>query len=132
MLEPLFGGGPSKDLGGLYFEPTLFINVPEGSEILKKEVFGPVLTFQTFQTEEEAIKIANDTDFGLAATVFSGDQARGERLAKKLKAGTVWENTFYARDLSAPFGGSKQSGIGREGGTYSFDFFCDVKTVAKK
>lgn len=128
---PLFGGSPSE-LGGLYFEPTLFTDVPEDAEILKKEVFGPVLTFQTFQTEEEAISIANDTDFGLAATVFTQDPVRGERVAKQLNAGTIWLNTFYARDLAAPFGGSKQSGIGREGGTHSFDFFCDIKTIAKK
>ncbi|WP_342431074.1 aldehyde dehydrogenase [Neobacillus sp. FSL H8-0543] len=130
--KPLFGGGPSKEQGGLFFEPTLFIDVPKDAEILKKEVFGPVLTFQTFKDEEEAIRMGNDTDYGLAATVFTGEETRGERVGQKLRAGTVWVNTYYARDLKAPFGGSKQSGIGREGGTHSFDFFCDVKTLSHK
>lgn len=128
----VYGGNVSEQLGGLYFEPTLFTDVPEHAEILKEEVFGPVLTFQTFSTEEEAIQMANNTEYGLAATIFTGNEARAKRVGSAITAGTVWINTFFARDLSAPFGGSKKSGIGREGGDWSFDFFCDIVTLAHK
>jgi acyl-CoA reductase-like NAD-dependent aldehyde dehydrogenase len=128
----LCGGRVSPTLGGLYYEPTLFIDVPPGSEILKREVFGPVLTIQPFATDEEAIRLANDTDYGLAATLFTQDAARADRIAGALVAGTVWVNCFYVRDLSAPFGGARQSGIGREGGQWSFDFYCDVKTIVHR
>lgn len=127
-----YGGKVSEKLGGLYFEPTLFVDIPEHAEILKEEVFGPVLTFQTFRTEEEAIEMANNTEYGLAATVFTGSAERAQRVGSAIIGGTVWINTFFARDLSAPFGGSKKSGIGREGGDFSFDFFCNIQTVAYK
>lgn len=126
----VYGGKVSETLGGLYFEPTLFTDVPSGAEILKKEVFGPVLTLQTFKTVEEAVHMANDTDYGLAATIFTKDEAKARRVAGAVVAGTVWVNTFYARHLAVPFGGSKISGIGREGGRWSLDFFCDVKTLS--
>jgi aminomuconate-semialdehyde/2-hydroxymuconate-6-semialdehyde dehydrogenase len=125
----VFGGGPNEDLGDLYYRPTLFVDAPAGSEILTQEVFGPVLTLQTFEDEEEAVRMANDTDFGLAAILYTGDPARAERVSAQLVAGTVWVNCFFVRDLAAPFGGSRKSGIGREGGTWSFDFYADVKNV---
>ena len=123
------GGGPNAELGGLYYRPTLFVDVPPGSEILRKEVFGPVLTLQAFADEEEAIALANDTDYGLAAILYTGDRDRAERVTARLIAGTVWVNCFFVRDLRAPFGGSRNSGIGREGGKWSFDFHADVKNV---
>jgi len=125
----LLGGGPNEELGGLYYRPTLFVDVPAGAEILRKEVFGPVLTLQAFRDEEEAIALANDTDYGLAAIVYTGDRERAERVSARLVAGTVWVNCFFVRDLAAPFGGARSSGIGREGGTWSFDFHADVKNV---
>jgi aminomuconate-semialdehyde/2-hydroxymuconate-6-semialdehyde dehydrogenase len=125
----VLGGGPNEDLGGLYYRPTLFTDAPTGSEILTQEVFGPVLTLQTFATEDEAVALANDTDYGLAAILYTGDPVRAERVSELLVAGTVWVNCFFVRDLSAPFGGSRNSGIGREGGTWSFDFYADVKNV---
>ena len=128
----VYGGNVSEHLGGLYFEPTLLMDAPAGSEILKREVFGPVLTFQTFESEDEAIALANDTDYGLAATIFTGDEQRAQRVSTAVSAGTVWVNCFFVRDLGAPFGGNKQSGIGREGGKWSFDFYCDVKTVCSR
>jgi 5-carboxymethyl-2-hydroxymuconic-semialdehyde dehydrogenase len=123
----LLGGGPNDDLGGLYYRPTVFVDAPERSEILCDEVFGPVLTLQTFATEDEAVARANDTRYGLAATLVTGSRERAERVSARLSAGTVWVNCFFVRDLSAPFGGNGESGIGREGGTWSFDFYCDVK-----
>ncbi|MCK2241682.1 MULTISPECIES: aldehyde dehydrogenase [unclassified Crossiella] len=125
----LHGGGPNTDLGGLYYQPTLLTGAAPGSEILTEEVFGPVLTLQRFRTEAEAVALANNTRFGLAAAVVTGDPERAERVTHDLVAGTVWVNCFFVRDLRAPFGGSRESGIGREGGDWSFDFFCDVKNT---
>jgi aminomuconate-semialdehyde/2-hydroxymuconate-6-semialdehyde dehydrogenase len=125
----LLGGGPNEELGGLFYLPTLFGDVPEGAEVLRREVFGPVLTIQTFETENEAIAMANETDYGLAAILYTGDRARAQRVSERLIAGTVWVNCFFVRDLRAPFGGAKSSGVGREGGVYSFDFYADVKNV---
>jgi aminomuconate-semialdehyde/2-hydroxymuconate-6-semialdehyde dehydrogenase len=125
--KPVLGGGPNTDLGGLYFRPTILTGAEPGSEILTEEVFGPVLTVQTFATEAEAVEMANNTRFGLAATLVTGDPGRAERVSSELDAGTVWVNCFFVRDLGAPFGGNGKSGIGREGGDYSFDFYCDIK-----
>jgi 5-carboxymethyl-2-hydroxymuconic-semialdehyde dehydrogenase len=127
--KAILGGGPNEDLGGLYYRPTLFVDVPPGAEVLRKEVFGPVLTLQTFEDEEEAIALANETEYGLAAILYTGDRERADRVASRLVAGTVWVNCFFVRDLHAPFGGARSSGVGREGGVYSFDFYADVKNV---
>ncbi|MEO3975672.1 aldehyde dehydrogenase family protein [Streptomyces sp. CAU 1734] len=130
----VIGGGPGTgDSGtgesGLHYRPTLLTDVAQESEIVQEEVFGPVLTLQTFTTEEEAVGLANGTRFGLAATLVTGDRARAARVAAQLVAGTVWVNCFFVRDLRAPFGGSRDSGTGREGGGWSFDFHCDVKNT---
>jgi aminomuconate-semialdehyde/2-hydroxymuconate-6-semialdehyde dehydrogenase len=127
--KAVVGGGPNEELGGLDYRPTLFVDAPVGSEILTQEVFGPVLTVQAFADEDEGIELANATDFGLAAIVYTGDPERAERVSARLVAGTVWVNCFFVRDLNAPFGGSRNSGIGREGGVWSFDFYADVKNV---
>jgi 5-carboxymethyl-2-hydroxymuconic-semialdehyde dehydrogenase len=127
--RPLLGGGPNEELGGLYFRPTILVDAKPGSEILTEEVFGPVLTIQTFSDEHEAVAMANDTRFGLAATLVTGDPDRAERVSARLDAGTVWVNCFFVRDLGAPFGGNGRSGIGREGGIWSFDFYTDVKNT---
>ncbi|MEV5703664.1 aldehyde dehydrogenase [Actinoallomurus sp. NPDC052274] len=125
----VIGGTPNEELGGLYYRPTLLTDVAQDSEIVQEEVFGPVLVLQTFDTEDEAVRLANDTRFGLAATVATGDRERAERVGAQLVAGTVWVNCFFVRDLQAPFGGSRESGVGREGGNWSFDFYCDVKNT---
>jgi aminomuconate-semialdehyde/2-hydroxymuconate-6-semialdehyde dehydrogenase len=125
----VLGGGPNDDLGGLYFRPTILVDARPGSEILTEEVFGPVLTIQTFATEEQGVAMANNTRFGLAATLVTGDPERAARVSARLGAGTVWVNCFFVRDLGAPFGGNGKSGIGREGGSWSFDFYCDVKNT---
>ena len=88
-----------------------------------------MLTLQTFDTEDEAIAMANGTEFGLAAVLFTGDPERADACRRRLVAGTVWVNCFFVRDLRAPFGGSRHCGVGREGGTWSFDFYCDVKNT---
>jgi len=128
---PILGGGPNVELneatGGFFYRPTVFEDVDRSMEITCDEVFGPVLTLQRFTTEDDGVAMANDTEFGLAATLVTGSQERAERVSSRLRAGTVWINCFFVRDLSAPFGGSGRSGIGREGGTWSFDFYCDVK-----
>ncbi|MBV1876289.1 MAG: aldehyde dehydrogenase [Pseudomonadales bacterium] len=123
-------GGKPHEKGGFYFPPTLLTNVEQDWEISQREVFGPVLTWQTFTSEEQALEMANNTKYGLAAMLFTRDAERVARIGRAVVAGTVWVNCFFVRDLSAPFGGCRQSGIGREGGNWSFDFFCDVKNVA--
>ncbi|MFD8498935.1 aldehyde dehydrogenase [Amycolatopsis sp. NPDC059657] len=125
----LLGGGPNTDLGGLFYRPTLLTDVAPDAEIVTEEVFGPVLTLQTFDSEAEAVALADGTKFGLAAVIVTSDEEQAARVSGKLVAGTVWVNCFFVRDLRAPFGGSRQSGIGREGGTWSFDFYCDLKNT---
>jgi 5-carboxymethyl-2-hydroxymuconic-semialdehyde dehydrogenase len=127
--RPVLGGAVNPDLGGLYYQPTLLTGAAPGAEILTEEVFGPVLTLQSFDGEDEAVALANSTRYGLAAVLFTGDRDRAARVSDALVAGTVWVNCFFVRDLRAPFGGAGRSGIGREGGTWSFDFYGDVKNT---
>ncbi len=126
---PILGGAPHP-LGGLYYQPTILSGVAQDAEIVQNEVFGPVLTWQSFGSEAEAIALANGTAYGLAAIVYTRNAELAGRVAARLVAGTVWVNCFFVRDLEAPFGGARKSGVGREGGIHSFDFFCDVKNVA--
>jgi acyl-CoA reductase-like NAD-dependent aldehyde dehydrogenase len=125
-------GGHRHGAGRLYFEPTLIDGVAQDMEIVQREVFGPVLVWQTFRDEAELVELANGTKYGLAAVIFSRDEERAMRLARQVVAGTVWVNCFFIRELAAPFGGSRKSGIGREGGIWSFDFYCDVKNIATR
>jgi betaine-aldehyde dehydrogenase/5-carboxymethyl-2-hydroxymuconic-semialdehyde dehydrogenase len=122
-------GGRRAEVGGLFYEPTLIAPASNESEIVQREVFGPVLTLQTFRDEHEAIELANSTAYGLSAIVYTGSADRAERVGRALRAGTVWVNTFLVRDLTAPFGGIGISGIGREGGDYALDFYSDLKTL---
>jgi acyl-CoA reductase-like NAD-dependent aldehyde dehydrogenase len=123
-------GGSRANFGALYFEPTLFAHVDPAWEIAQQEVFGPVLTWQTFESDDEVVALANGTDYGLAGTLFSRNEARAMRIASQVVAGTLWVNCFFVRDLAAPFGGSRNSGIGREGGAWSFDFYSDIKNIS--
>ncbi|MEJ7720091.1 MAG: aldehyde dehydrogenase family protein [Ilumatobacteraceae bacterium] len=113
----------------LHVEPTLVEPATNDSEIVQHEVFGPVLTMQTFADEDEAIELANSTPYGLSAIVYTGSHERAERVGRAIRAGIVWVNTFLVRDLTAPFGGVGISGIGREGGDYALDFHSDLKTL---
>jgi acyl-CoA reductase-like NAD-dependent aldehyde dehydrogenase len=122
-------GGKRAEIGGLWYEPTLIEPRSNDSEVVQREVFGPVLTFQTFGDEAEAIQLANSTRYGLSGIVYTGSEERAQRVGRAVRAGTVWVNTFLVRDLTAPFGGVGISGIGREGGDYALDFYSDLKTL---
>jgi acyl-CoA reductase-like NAD-dependent aldehyde dehydrogenase len=123
----LLRGG--RRLDGLFFEPTLFEPLSNDAEIVQREVFGPVLTLQSFGSEEEAVALANSTRYGLSGIVYTGSMGRADRVGRAVRAGIVWVNTFLVRDLTAPFGGAGISGIGREGGHYALDFYSDLKTL---
>ncbi len=125
--QRLVRGGQRVD--GLLYEPTLFEPSSNDAEIVQREVFGPVLTFQTFTDEAEAIALANSTRYGLSGIVYTGSMGRADRIGRAVRAGIVWVNTFLVRDLTAPFGGAGISGIGREGGDYALDFYSDLKTL---
>jgi acyl-CoA reductase-like NAD-dependent aldehyde dehydrogenase len=124
-------GGHRSPLGGddgLWFEPTLIEPRSNDSEIVQREVFGPVLTFQTFADEAEAAHVANSTQYGLSAIVYTSSADRAQRMGRSIRAGTIWTNCFLIRDLTAPFGGCGISGLGREGGDYALDFNSDLTT----
>jgi acyl-CoA reductase-like NAD-dependent aldehyde dehydrogenase len=124
----LLWGGDVHPFGKQYFQPTMLTNVSQTDEIVQNEVFGPVLTMQTFKTDDEAIDLANGTDYGLGGVCY-GATEHATNVAQRVRTGFIWVNSFGIRDLAAPFGGIKRSGIGREGGDWSFEFFCDVKDV---
>jgi 5-carboxymethyl-2-hydroxymuconic-semialdehyde dehydrogenase len=121
-------GGKAHPFGAQYFEPTMLTNLKQDSEIVQNEVFGPVLTLQTFDTDSQVIDMANGTDYGLGGVCY-GATDHATSIAEQVRTGFIWVNSFGIRDLAAPFGGIKRSGVGREGGNWSFEFFCDVKDV---
>jgi len=114
---------------GNFVAPTVFVDTTPDMTIVKEEIFGPVLCVQLFDTEEEAIQLANDTIYGLAGAVFTTDGAKGLRVLKKLRAGITWMNTYHPTFNEAPWGGYKQSGIGRELGTFGLDAYTEVKQI---
>ncbi|NCG10940.1 MAG: aldehyde dehydrogenase family protein, partial [Alphaproteobacteria bacterium] len=126
----LGGGTPSHLEKGFYVEPTVFVDVTNDMTIAQEEIFGPVLCVIAYEDEQEAVQIANDSIFGLSGGVWSADEARAIRVARQLRAGTVNVNggNFYSAD--APFGGYKQSGIGREMGLEGFEEYLETKTIA--
>jgi aminomuconate-semialdehyde/2-hydroxymuconate-6-semialdehyde dehydrogenase len=123
--------GDARD-GGYFVEPTVVTGLPETSAFNREEIFGPVCHVAPFDTEREAVELANDSDYGLAATVWTTNLDRAHRVAQRVEAGLVWVNTWYLRDLRTPFGGVKLSGIGREGGTRSLDFYSEPTTITIK
>jgi betaine-aldehyde dehydrogenase/5-carboxymethyl-2-hydroxymuconic-semialdehyde dehydrogenase len=125
--QTIVRGGQRGD--GLLYEPTLIEPTGNDAEIVQNEVFGPVLTYQTFAGEDEAIMLANSTDYGLSGIVYTSSMGRADRIGRAIRSGVVWVNTFLVRDLTAPFGGVGNSGIGREGGDYALDFYSDLKTL---
>ncbi len=130
--DTLVFGGERLRADGLWYVPTLIEPRTNDAEIVQNEVFGPVLTFQTFSGEDKAVELANSTPYGLSAMVFTSDQQRADRFGEGVRAGTIWVNCFLVRDLTAPFGGTGISGVGREGGDYALDFHSDLKTYQVK
>jgi acyl-CoA reductase-like NAD-dependent aldehyde dehydrogenase len=118
---------PGEFANGYWVHPT-----SNDSRVCREEIFGPVVTIAPFKTEEEAIELANDLPYGLSASVWTKDISRAHRLGEQLHAGTIWVNTWMLRDVRVPFGGMKESGVGREGGEHSLDFFSDIKNVCVK
>jgi betaine-aldehyde dehydrogenase len=122
-------GGHRLSGGGFYYEPTIFVNVDNSMRIAQEEIFGPVLVVIPFDSEEEAIRIANDTIYGLAGAVWTKDITRAMRVIKAMRAGITWVNTYHPTYSEAPWGGYKQSGIGRELGSYGLDEYTEVKQI---
>jgi betaine-aldehyde dehydrogenase len=129
----LIAGGRRATAGaladGFYVEPTIFADVDNGSRIGQEEIFGPVLAVTPFETEEDAVRIANDTPFGLAGAVWTRDVFRGIRVLKQIRAGILWLNTYHPTYNEAPWGGYKQSGVGRELGGYGLDAYLETKQI---
>jgi acyl-CoA reductase-like NAD-dependent aldehyde dehydrogenase len=131
-LPPVVGGGiPSDETlrKGYFIEPTIFSDVTSDMAIAKEEIFGPVLSILPFETEEEAVEIANSVEFGLASGVWTNDLSRAHKMAREIKAGTVWINTYRMAAAMAPFGGMKRSGYGRERGLHALKDYLTVKNV---
>jgi 5-carboxymethyl-2-hydroxymuconic-semialdehyde dehydrogenase len=114
--------------GGYYIQPTLFKGNND-MRIFREEIFGPVVCITPFDSEQQAIELANGTPYGLAAYVWTNDLRRGHRVAHRIETGMLWLNSHNVRDLRTPFGGVKQSGLGREGGQHSLDFYTDTTIV---
>jgi aminomuconate-semialdehyde/2-hydroxymuconate-6-semialdehyde dehydrogenase len=123
--------GDARD-GGAFIEPTVLTGLPETARCVKEEIFGPVCHVAPFDSEDEAVRLANDTRYGLAAAVWTQNLARAHRVARQMEVGTAWVNDWYLRDLRVPFGGVKLSGIGSEGGMHSLAFFSETMNVCVK
>ncbi len=130
-------GGGEPDLGddlsdGAWVEPTIWTGLADDSRIIKEEIFGPCCHIRPFDTEDEAIALANDTPYGLTAAVWTESTSRAVRVSERLDVGICWVNSWFLRDLRTAFGGAKQSGVGREGGVHSLEFYTELKNVCIK
>jgi aminomuconate-semialdehyde/2-hydroxymuconate-6-semialdehyde dehydrogenase len=130
-------GGGIPDMGealndGAWIEPTIWTGLPDNARVVREEIFGPCCHIRPFDTEEEVIALANDTEYGLAATIWSESSARSIRVAEQMETGLVWINSWFLRDLRTAFGGAKQSGIGREGGVHGLEFYTELKNICIK
>lgn len=130
------GGGipsmPAAIAGGNWIQPTIWTGLAESSRVIKEEVFGPCCHIAPFDTEDEVIQLANDTQYGLAATVWTSNLARAHRATARLAVGVTWVNSWLLRDVRTPFGGAGQSGVGREGGAHSLAFYTEIKNICIK
>jgi aminomuconate-semialdehyde/2-hydroxymuconate-6-semialdehyde dehydrogenase len=134
--EVVVGGGVpelgERYAGGAWIEPTIWTGLPDDARVVREEIFGPCCHIRPFDDEEEVIALANDTEYGLAASLYTSSLSRAHRVAPRLEAGLVWVNSWFLRDLRTPFGGMKQSGIGREGGVHSLEFYSELSNVCIK
>jgi aminomuconate-semialdehyde/2-hydroxymuconate-6-semialdehyde dehydrogenase len=129
----VIGGGvpqmPAELANGAWVEPTIWTGLPHEARVNREEVFGPCCHIAPFDTEEEAVRLANDTAYGLTAVVYTRDLARAHRVANQMEVGICWVNSWFLRDLRTPFGGAKHSGIGREGGIHSLEFYTELRNI---
>ena len=128
----VIGGGRPADpalADGFFVEPTVFADCRDGMAIVEEEIFGPVMAVLSFRTEDEVVERANDTVYGLAAGIFTRDISRAHRVAARLQAGTIWINTYNITPIEMPFGGYKQSGIGRENSLAAVEHYTQIKAV---
>ncbi|GGO65505.1 2-hydroxymuconic semialdehyde dehydrogenase [Bowmanella pacifica] len=123
--------GDERDQGA-WVQPTLITGLSEDARCVKEEIFGPIAHISSFDSEEQAVALANNSKYGLAAAIWTRDISRGHRVARQMEAGMVWVNTWYLRDLRTPFGGVKMSGIGREGGQHSLNFYAEPSNICIK
>jgi aminomuconate-semialdehyde/2-hydroxymuconate-6-semialdehyde dehydrogenase len=130
-------GGGIPDLGerfagGAYVEPTVWTGLGDDSVVMREEIFGPCALVTPFDSEDEVVARANDTRYGLATSIWTRDLSRAHRIAGRIEVGIAWVNSWFLRDLRTSFGGSKQSGIGREGGVHGLDFYTELRNVCVK
>ncbi len=130
-------GGGVPDLQGdlargFWIQPTVWTGLPDDSPVLREEIFGPCCHVRPFDTEDEVLHLANDTAYGLACAIWTRDASRVHRVVRRVEAGIIWVNSWFLRDLRTPFGGAKQSGIGREGGVHSVEFYTELRNVCVK
>jgi len=123
---------PGEFAGGAWIAPTIWTGLPESSAVVREEIFGPCCHISPFDSEAEAVRLANDTPYGLACAVFTETLSRAHRVARDIEVGLCWVNSWFLRDLRTPFGGSKQSGIGREGGVHSLEFYTELSNICIK
>ena len=133
----LITGGGIPDLAapytqGAWIEPTIWTGLSEDSAVVREEIFGPCCHVRPFDSEAEAVRLANDTPYGLATSIWTQNAARANRVARQIRVGITWINCWFLRDLRTPFGGAKQSGIGREGGVHSLEFYTELRNVCLK
>lgn len=132
----VIGGGipdmPGEMQNGAWIEPTIWTDLPDDAAVVQEEIFGPCCHIRPFDSEEEVIALANDTEYGLCAAIWTENSSRAHRVASKIEAGIVWVNSWFLRDLRTPFGGMKRSGIGREGGVHSLEFYTELKNICVK
>lgn len=130
------GGGvpdmPAALNEGSWVQPTIWTGLPETASVVREEIFGPCCHIAPFDSEDEVVRLANDTPYGLCTTVWTRDLGRAHRMSKRIEVGLCWINSWFLRDLRTPFGGSKQSGIGREGGVHSLEFYTELRNVCVK
>ena len=130
------GGGvpdmPGDLAKGSWVQPTIWTGLPDTAAVMREEIFGPCCHISPFDSEDEVVRRANDTPYGLGCSIFTRDLSRAHRVAARIEVGLTWVNSWFLRDLRTPFGGAKQSGIGREGGVHSLEFYTELRNVCIK